>query len=253
MPGYHEIAPRPELSRSVECYRTGFQNGAAAPTRVMPDGCADILFTRRGGTVRLDAVGPMTRYSDYTLETGQVMVGVRFRPGAWRPLFGIPGDRLTDRIVPLEEFWGKRARRLLDRLAAARSWQECTAILSPPRAEPPPIERVVAWMERRHGCVTMDEVARECGISPRQLRRTFLEQTGLSPKFLARVVRFRRALGQAPHAGGDFAGLALDCGYYDQAHLIRDFREFAGRTPGAYAAGRFLQAEDGASAVASQA
>ena len=97
----------------------------------------------------------------------------------------------------------------------------------------------------------MDEVARQCGISPRQSRRTFLEQTGLGPKFLARVLRFRHAVAQASRAGGDFAGLALDCGYYDQAHLIRDFREFAGRTPAAYAAGRFLQSEGRVSAVAS--
>jgi AraC-like DNA-binding protein len=166
-------------------------------------------------------------------------------------LFGIPGDRLTDRIVPLEDLWGKRALHLLDRLAAARTFQECAAILTPPRVEPLPVERVIAWIDQRHGCVTMDQVARECGISPRQLRRTFLEQTGLSPKFLARVLRFRHAVAQAPRAGGDFAGLALDCGYYDQAHLIRDFREFAGRTPTAYAAGRFLQSEDRLPAVAS--
>ena len=83
------------------------------------------------------------------------------------------------------------------------------------------------------------------------MRREFLEQTGLGPKFLARVLRFRRALELSPRAEGDFAGLALDCGYYDQAHLIREFRENSpGRTP-AYSAGRFFQSQGMLPAVAS--
>ena len=193
----------------------------------------------------------MTRYADYTLPAGQVLVGVRFRPGAWRAVFGIPADRMTDRIVPLEDLWGNRARRLLDRLAEARTPSECARILSPPPSEPPPLQGAIAAMERFYGCISMDEMARHCGMSPRQLRREFLEQTGLGPKFLARVLRFRRALELSPQAEGDFAGLAVDCGYYDQAHLNREFREFAGRTPAAYAAGRFFQSQDGLPAVAS--
>ena len=217
----------------------------------MPDGCADILLTRHGGKLRLEAVGPMTRYADFTQPPGQVLVAVRFRPGAWKPLFDIPADRLTDRIVPLEDLWGKRAGPLLERLSDARTVEQCVRILSPQPAGSLPVQGAIDWMERRHGCVSMDHLARLCGMSPRQLRRTFIEQTGIGPKFLARVLRFRHAAARAPLANGDFAGLAVECGYYDQAHLIRDFREFAGETPAAYAAGRFFQSESVLSAVAS--
>jgi AraC-like DNA-binding protein len=251
MPEYREIAPPPDLSASVECFWTGRQDGIAAVSRVMPDGCADILLTRHAGKLRLEAVGPMTRYADFTQPPGQVLVGVRFRPGAWRPLFNIPAERLTDRIVPLEDLWGKRARPLREHLSDARTLDQFARILSPQPPEPLPVLRAIAWMEHRRGCVSMDHLARLCGMSPRQLRRSFIEQTGMGPKFLARVLRFRHAAARAPYANGDFAGLAVECGYYDQAHLIRDFREFAGKTPAGYAAGRFIQSAASLSAVAS--
>ena len=114
----------------------------------------------------------------------------------------------------------------------------------PGPTEPSPIERALAWMERRHGVLSIDGLAAHAGLSPRQMRRVCLERAGLTPKFLARVLRFRHALGRLaasrPHASGavpgTLAGLALDCGYYDQAHFIHEFREFSGRTPAAHAA-----------------
>jgi len=251
MPGYREVAPPPELAASVECFWIGRQDGAVAHSRVLPDGCADILFTRDGRQSRLDVVGPMTRFADYTLAAGRMLVGVRFRPGAWRGHFGVPGDRITDRVLPLEDLWGRRANRLLERLADAQSAEECVRLLSPPPAAPHPLQRAFAWMERSHGSIPVDDLARQCGLSPRQFRRTVLEQAGLGPKFLARVLRFRHAVSRAPAAGRDFARLALDCGYYDQAHLIRDFRQFAGQTPAVYADGRFFQSVMARSPVAS--
>ncbi|SPF49679.1 Uncharacterized HTH-type transcriptional regulator in mcrB 3'region (fragment) [Candidatus Sulfopaludibacter sp. SbA4] len=88
-------------------------------------------------------------------------------------------------------------------------------------------------MMERHGCVSIDEVADQCGLSARQFRRICLAQTGLAPKFLARVLRFRHALAQVHMHPCAFAHMALDCGYYDQAHFINEFRELSGRTPAA--------------------
>ena len=104
-------------------------------------------------------------------------------------------------------------------------------LLCPPPAVPGPAQKAISWIEARHGCISIDELAHAAGLSPRQFRRVCLELTGLTPKFLARVLRFRRALA-ATHTGRpDCAALAADCGYYDQPHLIRDFRQFAGRSP----------------------
>ena len=75
MPEYREIAPPPGLAHMVECFWTGRASPGEPPYRVMPDGCADILFTRSGGGIRLDAVGPMTVYRDYDLSAGTRLAG----------------------------------------------------------------------------------------------------------------------------------------------------------------------------------
>jgi transcriptional regulator GlxA family with amidase domain len=110
----------------------------------------------------------------------------------------------------------------------------------PDPAEISPLQRALAWMRERHGCVSIDELAGQAGLSVRQFRRTCLAQTGLTPKVLARVLRFRHALAQVHAHPCAFAHMALDCGYYDQAHFINEFRELSGRTP---ADGRFFQSK----------
>ncbi|HTX33699.1 MAG TPA: helix-turn-helix transcriptional regulator [Bryobacteraceae bacterium] len=262
MRDYREIAPSPRFAAAIECFWTGHSDGGTH--RVTPDGCADILLS--GGALRL--VGPMTGWRDFALEPGERLFGVRFRPGRWRAVAGPPADRLTDRLLPMDDLWGARAARLGGQLAEARSAAQAIHAVEaalPAPADASPIERALAWMERRRGAVSMDELASHAGLSPRQLRRVCLERTGLTPKFLARVLRFRHAQerlaaqrppvpGRAPSALVD---LALDCGYYDQAHFIHEFREFSGRTPAAAAPlgpdDRFFQSPADGDAVTSAA
>ena len=218
--------------------------GAPVEHRVVPAGCADILFTSEGGTARLEAVGPMTVYRDHVLARG-TLVGVRFHPGMWRGHLRAGGAELTDRVVGLEELWNGRARALLDRMGEARDAGQRIALLAK-ELKNHTGTNACATLIRRCGAVSVEELARESGWSARQLRRLFLQETGLTPKLLGRVLRFRRALGAMEQRRRAFADLALECGYYDQAHLIHDFRRFAGRTPGD---GRILQAAATAGSV----
>lgn len=186
----------------------------------------------------------MTQYRDFPISAGSVLLGVRFRPGMWNAQLGVPGDRITDQILPLDYLWGSRAAGLRDRLAEAGSVEQWIGALeeSLPAAETTgPVQRALAWMAARHGCVSIDELADQAGLSARQFRRACLAQTGLTPKFLARVLRFRHAQERVHAHPCAFAHLALDCGYYDQAHFINEFRELSGRTPAAAADGRFFQ------------
>jgi AraC-like DNA-binding protein len=232
---YREQLPPSRLAQAVECFWSiTHQSGSSVTHRVLPDGCADILFVRSPAKTMLLVVGAMTGFEDFDVHPGDVLVGVRFRPGMCRAHFGFPATEITDRRPALEDFWGARARSLHARLGETQSTDACLSILAgsiqnvAPRT---PAERAFAWMESEHGCISVDDIARQAGLSTRQFRRVCLESTGLSPKLLAQVLRFRHALSHAHRHAGDYAGLSIDCGYFDQSHFIAEFQRFSGRTP----------------------
>lgn len=225
---YCEHAPPPGLAPWIECFWT-LETGAPIPGyAVAPDGCLDIVFSQDEG---LRAIGAMTAERRYDLGAARIC-GVRFRPGMAATFLKAPAAELTDRECPLEDLWGSPARSLAERLANASSGVETLRGALPlPAAPPDGVQRAIAFMVAAHGSVDADTIARAANLSPRQFRRRCLEATGLSPKHLCRVLRFRRAseLGRTP--GLKWSLIALDAGYFDQAHLIRDFREFTGRSP----------------------
>ena len=77
-----------------------------------------------------------------------------------------------------------------------------------------------------------DQLANDAGISSRQLERRFLREIGLGPKLLGRIIRFQQVFRAVERCDAAWATVAIECGYYDQAHLIRDFHQFARQTPG---------------------
>jgi AraC-like DNA-binding protein len=207
-----------------------------APVRslaVRPDACVDIVYSSADG---LHAVGTMTVEQSYDMPAGTVMTGVRFLPGMAGEFLAVPPVRLTDRVVPLEDLLGRQASELQARLAAARSAADRARVLGSflriPPAPPDPVRRAIEALVEARGIADLDWVAAQSNLSPRQFRRRCLEESGLTPKHLCRVLRFRHALSMARAPGRpDWALIAADAGYFDQAHLIRDFREFTGRTP----------------------
>ena len=97
----------------------------------------------------------------------------------------------------------------------------------------------VAWawgiLERTHGRAPIGWICDRLGRSRRHLAVRFREQVGLPPKTVGRIMRFDRAVSLLAREDAELAGVAFECGYYDQAHLNRDFREFAGVSPAAFA------------------
>ena len=171
------------------------------------------------------------------------IVGVHFKPGGALPfLGGIPPGAIGAAHVDLHDLWGAGGRRLRGRLAEAatpaRRFQVLEGAL---RAR---LERPV----RRHAVVPaaiahldgandgVGALAARIGISHRRLIEVFTAEVGITPKLFGRIRRFQRALGAAQASDTpDWARLALACGYYDQAHLIRDFATFAELSPAAVA------------------
>jgi AraC-like DNA-binding protein len=167
------------------------------------------------------------------------IVGVHFEPGGAFPFLGLPLGELADRHVELETLWGPPARALRERLCAAPTARQRFGILEhalrarlarPSRRHP----AVPLALARLRGRASVGEVASEAGLSQRRLIEVFKAEVGMTPKLFARVQRFQRARALAQRATApDWPQLALACGYFDQAHLIRDCTAFAGGPPGA--------------------
>lgn len=241
---YAEHPAGARLAGWVECLWTIRvpTEASPAPTTVHPDGCMDVIFDLgpplASGTWRSFLVGTMRSPETYAVPGGADLVGVRLRPGAARALAECDPADVVDERVALEDVWGREARLLEEalvsmptraRLAALRRALE--ARLAPDRADPL-VRRAVGLVEDSRGTLPVADVARAVGRSVRTLERRFVEATGVGPKELGRVVRFRRAmrlLRDRPDLGG--ARLAARCGYADQSHLIREFRALAGTTP----------------------
>lgn len=175
-------------------------------------------------------------------------------------LLGVPMHELAGKVVDAGDLLGPAVQSLLDALREAPDWERRFRLLDGflvRRAElgPRPAE-AVAWAWRRlaesGGQVPVGRLAEEVGWSHRHLVARFREEVGLTPKTMARIVRFSRLLRSLE--GGEavrWAELAVDHGYYDQAHLYRDFRQFLGLTPAAFLAQRGVTFFQDAPATAS--
>jgi AraC-like DNA-binding protein len=197
--------------------------------RVLPDGTCEIVLNRgdpfrHEGRVqpRAMVVGQLARFMEIEPMGAVDLVGIRFRPGGLFPFLRAPMRELTGTWADLRDV--DRSLRLEDGIEEA--------LLARLRPLNGAVAAAVAAIER--GEQRIDRVAGEAGVNPRRLERMFLREVGLPPKALARIARFQGVL----RGSGDWAAVAQRCGYYDQAHLIRDFREFAGESPTAYFARR---------------
>ena len=167
-------------------------------------------------------------------------VGAGLTPAGAYALFGTPMHELANRVADLGELIGDRAGRLAGRLAEAPDWPARFALLDDTlfrwiQAGPVQQDQVArAWWRLRQssGRITVAAVAEEVGWSSRYLEIRFRDQVGVSPKTAARILRFQHAvrIGGNPR-GPAWSQVAAVCGYVDQAHLNRDFRQFAGCTP----------------------
>ena len=192
--------------------------------RVLPDGCADIMFDCERGVAY--AIGTMTRPLHMT-ETTRAF-GVRFRPGWAASIVGSPLAPMTDQrveVVSLQTLANAIAEAKNDdvRKALVESWAQRRAGVDP---------RVIAAIDlvtRSGGRASIEAVASAACTTRQHLARLFAHHVGVSPKTFARVMRFRRALRLAQSRS--WSDLAAELGYFDQSHLIDEFREFAGTTP----------------------
>jgi AraC-like DNA-binding protein len=218
--------------------------GRAFHVERLPDGRTSLIFRvleegRRGD---VSVVGPRTR-ALFKNATGVARaVILQFKPGWSAPLLGVAANTLTDQVVSLQDIWGLAGADLCGELLAAPGLPEVLDRLACAFAVRmhQTFEPASAWLARRAvrllegDEVRVESVAQQLGVTARHLRRAFTESVGIGPKEFARTVRLQRAIRTAAATSNDWGRIAADAGYYDQAHLIADFRELIGLTPGAY-------------------
>ncbi|HKV52408.1 MAG TPA: DUF6597 domain-containing transcriptional factor [Gemmatimonadaceae bacterium] len=247
--GYAEHRPPPDLAASVMCAWTRRMSDGigVAAHRVLPDGCSDILFVFAQGEreiVSASVVGPMTRPIVVQGPHPRLYVGVRLAPGYAQAAFRVPASELTDRRVDYQ-LLDRQAAEHVDVVAGAGD-AECVAAafeivrrrLACGSAVSVGVRVAVHRIIQTDGNLKVAALAAEIGVTRQQLARQFAAHVGLTPKQFSRVMRARAALARATAArhshprNVDWGAIAYELGYYDQPHLIDDFKELTGQTPG---------------------
>jgi len=227
---FHPIAPSLALRDLLDCRYVAV---SAGHHDLLPDGCMDLVWTADLGVM---LCGPDTAGWSFDMPAGVSMAGVRFRPGAASGVFGVAASELVDRRVALADLLGARATRLLTaRLEDAADGRTRMAVFEElvrnRRADAEPTVEMAALVAADPR-TSVDDLAERAGVSARQLRRRFDRAVGYGPAFLTRVARLQRfAKGAVREPARGIADLAAAAGYADQAHLAKDVRAFAGRTP----------------------
>jgi AraC-like DNA-binding protein len=266
--------PHPSLRGVVLRYEGYAVRGAAPVTfRELPCTFVPIIFDLDAGwTV---AHREHARTAPLSLDSfvagitdGPVLVGHRgsaccvqvdLTPLGARRLIGMPMSELANRSLPIDDVFGRFGCELVQRVADAPGWHARFALIDAAiqarLADTDPVDAGVAWSLRRitesRGAAAISNLAAELGWSHRRLIARYRDAVGLPPKLVSRIVRFERlAALVAAQPSIDWAGAAVECGFFDQAHLSREVRELADITPTELRAQTVNSVQDGATTPA---
>lgn len=256
---FRSYRPIPPLSVFIENF--WLYDGYSCPhlkERILPSGTFEIVFNLRDDELRIyksdrsdrcarfhGAVvsGPYAGYfASDTAEEASVM-GVHFRPGGAFPFLGFSAGELADTHIGLEDIWGPGAGYIRERLSSEKTHQRRFEVLENvllsrllrPLGKHPAVMSALDLFSHDISRAVVRKAVRGVGISNRRLADLFDVEVGVKPKLYTRIQRFQRVLHTVHRASNvEWGQLALQHGYYDQAHLIRDFVAFSGFTPGEY-------------------
>lgn len=254
---YRSYTPSPPLAEFIERIWQCSDIPSHQPVRILPTGALELVINLSENEVRVydsaqadrcerysGAVvsGPYTECLLIDPMQHSAILGVHFKPGGAYPFLSAPADELSDLHLDLETLWGQSAADLREQLCSA-TFDGRFLLLedmlvarlrhAPVRHRAVPI--ALRMFAQSNGAATMHDVADRVGLSQRRFIQVFAAEVGLTPKLYCRVQRFHKARGLVLNVDApDWAQVALACGYFDQSHLIRDFREFAGLSPGNY-------------------
>lgn len=234
--------PPPDLASSVDfLWSIPRERPQGAPFHeLLPDSGVHLVLRLSAGGCGAALIGPATERAAVALDPGSAYLGVRFHAGLAPRLADVRAAELTDRWIPLSRLGGRRVDAVGDQLLSEPDpearWRLMGALLREPAPHLVADARcrdAAVLLAAHGGQLQVDDLARGLGLGLRTLERALMGGLGIAPKRLIRLVRLRQVLGALRARRGEtLAALAQACGYADQAHLNRDFRQLTGRAPG---------------------
>jgi AraC-like DNA-binding protein len=237
--------PQPPLTDFVDMF--WLMDGPAPPhrrERLLPMPTAELIIDLRPTSGRLIPLLCGPHSESFVIDTAPqaAVMGVHFKPGGAFPFFKAPAGELHNIRLSLDTLWAGRATELRERLLEAPTllarFQTLERFLLAeavrPLAQHPAVDFALGAFQNAQP-LSVSAVVERTGWSQRRFIEVFRDEVGLTPKLFCRVVRFQQVV-QKVHRQRevDWAGVAVDCGYYDQAHFIHDFQAFSGFSPKTY-------------------
>jgi AraC-like DNA-binding protein len=255
-----DFIPSPALSEFVQLFRIihlVFDKGQPVPFKAYPPRPEHCLAFYPLDTEKVQYAGngkiiehlPVVLYGQQTEVTNRyigqefLVLQIIFYPGSLYRLTGIPAREMTNEYLDAEHIFSSELRNVNEQLYHAKGYDTMISIaekyvlqlIKRLKKEHHLIDDACKLILKRNGNVSLDFLAMESCLSPRQLERKFVERTGVNPKLYTRVTRFDRAFRlKNSKPSFDWLRIALECGYHDYQHLVKDYKDFTGLTPTAF-------------------
>jgi AraC-like DNA-binding protein len=228
---------------------------------VLPNGCFELIINLEGGPRKLFDREDPARYQSFRrgwlsgaqsgylvidVLRGASMIGVHFKPAGVAAFLGLPAGELRNQVVELDAIWGTEVWHFRDQLLEATRpgakfrvlerllLKRLNKVRRAADGEQPVTRALQRFMAEPH-VHRVGDVADEVGMSHKHFIEMFRRRVGVTPKLFCRIQRFQKVLGQINNRTTvEWADVAFDCGYFDQAHFVNDFQAFAGINPTAY-------------------
>ncbi len=244
---YTEFRPNELLSPYIDTYWYGFSfNEKEEFHKILPDGCVDIIFSfGEAKQFGLDPtypniIGAMTTFSEGSYSNEVSMLGIRFKPAGFSAFTRTPISEFTDQRINLtltETLFDEYLyAELLEKetTQAKIQYLDSYFIKKLKRMFEPEARIVYAvnLIRQTKGLLPLTEVAESSCLSLRHFERRFKTAVGISPKTFSKVIKFQHSISYLKKNGdASLFSIAVDCGYYDQAHLIKEFKSLSGNSP----------------------
>ena len=233
--------PAPDLVRQIEMFWSVTSRGGSGRSlyEVLPDSGVHLILRFSSCGCRMVLLGQATEKACIEIDESSDYFGIRFHPGHVPRLADIRPADLIDNHVDLPGIDGVSIDSLADRMLSSQDPALQQRVMedlvrgTPPLIRDERCRQAISLLKTHGGRLHVDELAAGIGLHVRSLERLFCDHLGMTPKRLARLVRLQHLASRIRSGkAGNLTELAYACGYADQSHMIKDFKEMTGRLPG---------------------